>query len=218
MGSNAREILNRIKISDVYRALTSTEPRRTSTDTLRGRAVWRDGNGLSVSLNDRRGFWHDFVTHDGGGVLDLIVRVRGDSHQDALRWLADLVGLPLDDRPLSPEERRRWAQQKRLFEQELPRARYWRRAAIVLCECLLDTLKDQFFTRSSQIQTTDLCDITEMRSRLQHLDGAELVAEYRWWFQHQAALVIGMVGAAENLEGAERRAVQNYIRMTEAET
>jgi hypothetical protein len=108
-------------------------------------------------------------------------------------------------------------QQRRLFEQELPRARYWRRAAIVLCEYLLDTLKDQL-TRSSEIQTSDLCDITEMRARLQHLEGAELVAEYRWWLQHQAALVIGMVGAAENLEGAERRAVQNYIRMTEAET
>jgi hypothetical protein len=95
MGRGAREILDRIKISDVYRALTHTEPRRTSTDTLRERAVWRDGDGFSVSLNDRRGLWHDFVTHDGGGILDLIVHVRGNSYQDALRWLADLVGIPL---------------------------------------------------------------------------------------------------------------------------
>ena len=217
MGSSASEILARIRISDVYRALTQTEPRRTSPDSLRGRAVWRNGDGFSVSLNDDRGLWHDFVTRDGGGILDLIVRVHGDSHQAALRWLADLVGHPLNDQPLSPEERRRWAQRLKNISTTLPKARKWRRAAGVLCEHLLEKLKEQFFAGNSEIQLVELCDITKMLAGLRHLDSAELVAEYHWWLQHEAALTIGMVRAAEHLDNAERRAVQNYIRIVAAE-
>ena len=217
MGTNASEILARIRISDVYRALTQTDPRRTSTDSLRGRAVWRNGDGFSVSLNDSRGLWHDFVTHDGGGVLDLIVRVRGGSYQDALRWLAVLVGFPLDDQPLTLEERRRWAQRLRVIGTTLPQARNWRRAAAILCECLLEKLKDQFFSGSFEVLSRELSDVTRLLARVRHLDGAELVAEYHLWLQHEAALTIGMVRAAEHLENAESRAVQKYIRIVAAE-
>jgi hypothetical protein len=63
----------------------------------------------------------------------------------------------------------------------------------------------------------ELFDITEMLARLRHLGGAELVAEYHWWLQHEAALTIGMARAAEHLEDAESRAVQKYIRIVAAE-
>src|SRR5689334_18557606 len=84
------EILASIKISQVYRALTGKEPRRSGVNRWRAVAVWRGGDGFNVSLDDGRGLWHDFTTGEGGGILDLVVRVVGGSRQDALRWVADL--------------------------------------------------------------------------------------------------------------------------------
>jgi hypothetical protein len=53
--------------------------------------------------------WHDFVTGDGGGVISLISLVQGCDRGTALRWLSDLVGLPLNDRPFTQAERRAYA-------------------------------------------------------------------------------------------------------------
>jgi hypothetical protein len=169
--------------------------------------VWRGGDGPnSVSGDDGRGVWHAFVSGQGGGVLDLVVQVRGGSRADALRWAAEFASVPLDERPLADTERKLWAQQKRLLDQELPKARCWRRAAVVLSEDLLDTLKDQFFARSSVVSSMELRSITEMLARLRHLDDAELVTEYRWWLQRHAVLTTSMVCVIEDLEKPFRRA------------
>jgi hypothetical protein len=80
--------------------------------TKRGRACafFRDGdNPFAVSLNDEKGAWFDFRDNVGGGVLDLVQRVRGCDRGAALRWLAELNGITLDDHPLSPAERREYA-------------------------------------------------------------------------------------------------------------
>lgn len=84
------EILASIKVSRVYRTLVGKEPRRSGSDTWRAVAVWRGGDGFNVSLDDARGIWHDFTTGEGGGVLDLVVRIRGGSrhsgqHPDGTR-------------------------------------------------------------------------------------------------------------------------------------
>lgn len=87
-------IFEQVRISDVYAALTGRKLRRTGVDTWRGQAWWRNGNGLNVRLDDSRGVWKDFVTNEGGGVLALVVRIRGGTRQDALRWVADFAGVP----------------------------------------------------------------------------------------------------------------------------
>ena len=66
------------------------------------------------------------------------MRVRGGTRAEALRWVADLAGIQLDDKPLSAEARARWAAERRELDRDLPDARLWRRAAISLAEELLD--------------------------------------------------------------------------------
>ena len=135
------EILARVKISEVYSVLTGKQPRPSGPNAWRGPAVWRGGDGHNVSLNDTRNIWHDFTANEGGGVLDLVVRICGGSRQDALRWLADFAGVPLDNRQLSATERADWAKQQRLIKRELPRARLWQRAALALGDQVLENLK-----------------------------------------------------------------------------
>jgi hypothetical protein len=96
-------------ISAIWTALGGDAPRRG-----RVRAFYRKGdNPDAVSLNDEKGCWHDFVTEDGGGVLDLVQHVRGCTRGEAVRWLAELHGLPLDGDSLSKAERTRYARARR---------------------------------------------------------------------------------------------------------
>ncbi len=48
----------------------------------------RFGGRGSLSVNLLSGFWFDNETNEGGGTLDLIVRVRGGDRISAVRWLA----------------------------------------------------------------------------------------------------------------------------------
>ena len=205
----SRDVLACVKISEVYRALGGPELRK-----MRGPAFWRDGDGLNISLDDSRGVWHEFVTEQGGGVLDLIIQARGGNRADALRWAADLVGIALDDKPLSAADRARWAAEQRELRRELPKARYWRRAAIEMSEQLLDVMKAAFFGGpSDQIDFDGIRDTTRLLARLQRIDGAELVAEFHSWMKSHPRLTSAMVQAARRRETAARRALVNFLRL-----
>ena len=201
MSDVTAEVLNRVKISDVYQALGGPKLRK-----MRGPAFWRGGDGFNVSLEDSRGLWHDFTTDEGGGLLDLVVQVRGGNRADALRWLADLAGVPMDDTPLSPEDRERWAAERRELERDLPAARYWRRAAVNMGEELLDQLKTALLDPMlPQPEIGEIGHVENVLRSLQRVDGAGLVAEYRWWLEHHPGLTAAMVASAKRLERAQRR-------------
>jgi hypothetical protein len=180
--------------------------------------VWRGGDGFNVSMNDAGGVWHDFVTDEAGGVLALVARIRGGSHYEALMWLADLAGIPLNHRPLSAGQRARWVRTRRRIALELPRARYWQRSAIALVEHLLDALKAALLDPQAEpVRSTELRQWTLQFERYKRMDGAELADEFRWWKKHHRKLTAGMVHAAQAREAAERQALQAYLTATAAE-
>jgi len=172
-----------------------------------------------VSMDDARNAWHDFTTDEDGGVLDLVGRIRGSDRQDALRWLAEFAGVRLDHRPLTAEDRSRWVRQQREVKPDLPVARLWRRAAIVLSEDLLEFLKAALFDPAprAQIDASEIRDIAQFRRRLRHLDGPELVGEYAEWMGRFPQLTAGIVHAARLRETAERRALQAYPALIASE-
>ena len=213
--SALQDVLSRVRIGDVYTALTGITPRRTG-DTWRGPAIWRGGDSPeSVAGDDGRGVWHDFVTNDGGGLLDLVTRVRGGNRADALRWCSDLAGVPLEDKPLSPADRLRWAAERRDIERDLPTARHWQRAVVALTEELLDTLKTALFDPMlPQPEIGEIFHVENLLASLRRKDGAALVAEYRWWLECYPGITAGLVRSAKQRERAARRAVLEYLRNT----
>ena len=207
------EILARVKISEVYFALTGKQPRRVGSDAWRGAAVWRGGDGRNVSLNDTRNVWHDFTANEGGGVLELVARIRGCSRQDSLRWLADFTGIPLDKRPLPPEQRQQWANERRWIERYLPVATLFRRAMVKLVDELLDSLKAALFDPTLPWpKLGEIYHVEQLLSRLQRLGGGELVATYLDWATAYPATTAGLVNIARAREKAERRALKEFIR------
>jgi hypothetical protein len=81
-------------------------------------AAWRNGQGYNVDFDDDRGVWHDFVTGEGGGILDLVGKLRGCSRKEALHWLAGFAGYALPGQPWSATERQKWLNARRQ-QQEL---------------------------------------------------------------------------------------------------
>ncbi len=208
--SAATDIIGRASIAEVYRVLGGSELRAG-----RGKAFWRNGNGYNVGFNESKGTWFDYVAGEGGGILDLIVAVRGGSRQDALKWLADSSGTPLDDRP-PRQDRAEHTRRARDIERQLPAARYWKRAAVLMTEELLTLLKSALENPTlpqpglNEIQSTE-----GMLSGLRRQDGAELVEDYRWWLEHYPGLTAAMVVAAKRRERAARRALLVYLGETE---
>lgn len=102
------EVMDRIKITQVWQALGGGSLRRG-----RGRAFWRnEADGLNVSVSDAKGCWHDFVSGDSGGILDLVQHVRGGSRAEALQYVADISGVTLDSKRLSRTEKRVYAERR----------------------------------------------------------------------------------------------------------
>lgn len=208
-------ILESVTISNVYRALGGA----TLPNGRRGVAFWRDGaNGFNVSLNDTKGTWFDHAAGEGGGVLDLVVKVRGGTKQEAVRYLAALAGIPIDDdSPAAVEARVRWAADREVLRRDLPNAEHWRAAAIAMVELSLDSIKAGFFDPTApRPDIEELQNLTRLLARLQKLDGSALVAEYSDWWLTRPQLTQGLVRAGRNREAAWRRAVKRYFSLTEA--
>jgi hypothetical protein len=171
-----------------------------------------------VSMDDARNVWHDFTTGEGGRMLDLVVRIRGGSRQDALKWVAEFAGHPLKERPLSASERARWGTRQRKIEAELPKARLWQRAALALGEQVLGGLKAALTDPTlPRPEPGEIAHWTAQLAVWRQIDGAALVAEYLWWARHELGFIGGVIYAAYLRETAERRALCAYLSMTQPE-
>jgi hypothetical protein len=210
------DVIAAVKISSVYEALTGERPRATGAGKYRARAIWRDGDGFNISLDDSRNVWNDFVAGEGGGVLDLVQLVRGGTRQEALRWVADFGGTPLEERSFSPAERAEWVKARQDLERDLPDARFWKRASINLTEDLLTTLKAALFDSTvAPPGANQIYDIEQMLSRLRRIDGAELVTEYRDWRDRYPGMTAAMVRAAKEKERAEEKMLRAFLRQND---
>lgn len=119
----ANKIIERVKISEVWAALGGGPLRHG-----RGRAFWRQGDGYNVAVSDAKNCWHDFVTDDAGGVLDLVQHVRGGSRAEALRFIAELAGIAIDSKPFPRQERRVYARRRRQAACTAQQCAWWARA------------------------------------------------------------------------------------------
>ena len=119
------DIIDQASISGVWLGLGGRPLRHG-----RGVAWWRNGDGYSIALDETKGCWFDHAQGEGGGILDLIQAVFGCDRKESLRWLADHQGVTLDDRPLTREEKRRYAQRRTRAESAACDLTEWRRRVL----------------------------------------------------------------------------------------
>lgn len=179
----APELVSKCPISLVYRALTGVQPRRSGRDKWRGPAPWRGGrNPGAIALDDSRGVWFDHVTGVGGGVLDLVQQVRRISRAHAVRFLANLAGVALEDR--LPTRTQAWALagRRRAAESTAEDIDHWRGALIPELDrdklAAIDAGNDDALERAASLQhrltTGPPADIVREYIRMLRDDPAEL--------------------------------------------
>ena len=213
MPDPVQEVLSRVKITDVYRSLGGPDLKRRT----RGPAFWRHGdNREAVSLNDERNLWHDFVTDEGGGVLSLVVQVLGGTMKEALRWVADLAGVTIEDTPLDDEQKRRWAQDRAAVERDLPDALAWRFATEIMYENLLESLKSKL--EGPPLLWPPFAEISAAESQLAALQiktGAALVEEYRSWVKREPGLTQALLAVGRARLGAREQKLLEWLAKIE---
>ncbi len=167
----ATELVASVPISTVWTLLGGGELRHG-----RGQAHWRDGDGYSVALNDEKGIWFDHRDAIGGGVLDLVVRVKGGSRKDALTWLAAMNGVAISG------SRNR-------------SARADRRARSIAREAYYFAITTTVMTEEAKESTEPFSDQWAGYSSLLHRLRISAVAEYRLWRKHSPKMAAALVHA-----------------------
>jgi hypothetical protein len=99
------EAFSSVRIAEVWERLGGAELHHG-----RGRAFWRNGDGLNVALDLERQLWFDYAAGAGGGVLALVQAVLNCDRRAALAWLHD-EGF-LETTTFSPEERRAYSRRR----------------------------------------------------------------------------------------------------------
>ena len=183
-----------------------------------GRAFWRGGDSWSVVIDDSKGFWFDHRDGVGGGIAQLVVHIRGGSHQDALRWIADFAGVKLDGEPATTEERRaRIAErtQHARDKRDIVDARYWRRVLIDVIESELTLEKSKLFDPNEG--EADCSLIRGYERTLRMLRGSEIqkLAEFRRWRSTLPKFTADLVRYGRALEVAEGRYLDQYLSRLE---
>ncbi|HKD07679.1 MAG TPA: hypothetical protein VKB79_17395 [Bryobacteraceae bacterium] len=196
-----------VQISEVWRMLGGPPLRHG-----RGRAFWRDGNGLNVAIDDEKGVWMDHADGVGGGILDLISRVRGGSRSDALRWLADASGVTLATPKADP-----WAWIHRdAIAQDGDNAHYWRRGILNVLDEILTSLKCALFDSGlPQPESDEILNLECLCSGLRDAGDFALVQEYRSWLSKWPETTAAVAHAARGHEAAEKRTIAAFIRSME---
>lgn len=184
----AAEIIGVRPISEIWMALGGEEPKHG-----RARAFWRKGdNPQSVSVSDAKGAWFDHRDGKGGGVLDLIQRVRGRTRSDALQWLADLNGVTVDSRP--HRDRATIA----ALRQILRKSSYFACAVRIMAEAALESLATEDPNRAT---FTGLLVALRTSPR----------AEYMSWRGHQPKLTAALVRAGQERDKRLQRGLAAYL-------
>ncbi|MBZ5583376.1 MAG: hypothetical protein LAQ30_14435 [Acidobacteriia bacterium] len=150
-------------------------------------------------MDDSRGVWRDFVTGDGGGVLDLIMRVRGGTRQDAVRWLADITGATLDCRAPSSSSRPEYAEVQRR-RRDVP---YFADAARFMAEGALELLSSTDPKRAAH--TTLLAALRVAPE-----------AEYRAWLDERPRWAAALVSAGRARARRLQMGLASYLFSEEA--
>lgn len=193
-------VIGAVRIEDVWRALGGGELRRG-----RGRAFWRDGDGLNVALDPKRGTWRDFATNAGGGILQLIQTVRGCSKGEAFEWLADLAGVALT--PFSADRRRRYAEASQRAAERAKLAIWWLESR---CEAL-EELKRSCNGDDGTWDEAALAAASGELFRLHQMDAAAVLSEFSKARQTEPARTRELIQAGRAYQEQEDQVFRRIV-------
>lgn len=122
--SKINEVRERTDIIELVSQYVSLK--RAGTNHM-GLCPFHSEKSPSFSVHAGRQFYHCFGCGVGGDAFSFLMQIEGLAFPDAVRRLAERVGIDLEERQLSPEEERRQQQRERLYRINEVAAEYFHR-------------------------------------------------------------------------------------------
>lgn len=91
--SSARDVIDRAAMADILIGLGGELPRHGNRLNI---CLLCQSSSNAFSFDETKGVWHCFACGAGGGKVALVSRVHNCKPQEALKWIAGLVGIELD--------------------------------------------------------------------------------------------------------------------------
>jgi len=105
------ELKARLQVSDVVGRRVKL---KKAGREWKGLSPFQQEKSPSFTVNDQKGFYHDFSSGKHGNIFDFVMETEGVSFPEAVERLASLAGLPLPR--TSREEEQREERQKSLYD------------------------------------------------------------------------------------------------------
>ena len=106
-------IRERVDLVEIVSAVVTL---RRKGGSLMGLCPFHDEKSASFSVVPHKGIYHCFGCGEGGDVFKFLEKTRGLSFIEAVRELSGISGIPIEERELSPEQRRRLRARAELTE------------------------------------------------------------------------------------------------------
>jgi len=210
-------IIRAAKLSAVYGALTGKMPHPAGQDKWRAPAPWRDGENASVAIDDAKGVWFDHVANEGGGIVDLVVRIKGGSPRDAMQWLSEHTGHALTTTP--PAQRAEWHRDQAALNRDLPDATLWRQSAVAMGNEVLDQMKAALSNANApQPAPGEIAELTQRVAGWRKLSDEGLVAEFRNWQARDPETTDAMARAARQENARVARDLAREVGLSKTVT
>ena len=121
------EVRERASILEVVSDYVSL---RKSGANFQGLCPFHGEKTPSFNVNPGRGIFHCFGCGVGGNAFSFIMKIEGLSFPEAVKFLAKRVGVPIEDRPPTPQEKRRQDEREALYRVNEQAADYYRRVLV----------------------------------------------------------------------------------------
>jgi DNA primase len=118
------EVRERASILEVVSDYVSL---RKSGANYQGLCPFHGEKTPSFNVNPARGIFHCFGCGLGGNAFSFIMKIEGLSFPEAVKFLAKKVGVPIEDRPPTPQEQRRLDEREALYRVNDLAADFYRR-------------------------------------------------------------------------------------------
>jgi DNA primase len=158
-----------------------------------------------------RGRFHCFACGVNLDAIAFVQRVRGQDFRQVLDFLGARYGVPILPIVHSTAERQSRAEQQHAIERDMPNARLWKRAAVELCDEVLDDCKERFFRGFKDVEAQEIYALTRFSEHLRKMDGPALVEEWISWKRNKPELTSALVRVGRALETADQRAVRAFL-------
>lgn len=126
MGRISEETIEKVlQRSDIVDVISEFVPLKKSGRNFMGVCPFHNDKGPSMSVSREKQLYHCFGCGASGNIVGFIMKIRNLEYVDAIKYLADKVGVRVDNEPENPAEKKQNALKEQIYKINIEAARFY---------------------------------------------------------------------------------------------